>query len=38
MKFCPECGSSLENKEMCNCGYEVSTGKVNIGLDRVAPE
>jgi len=29
MKFCPECGSNIENKDMCNCGYEVSTGKVN---------
>ncbi len=29
MKFCPECGSIIENKTKCECGYEVSTGKVN---------
>ncbi len=28
MKFCPECGSMMEGKEICECGYEVATGKV----------
>ena len=29
MKFCPECGSIIEGKEICECGYEVSTGMIN---------
>lgn len=29
MKFCPECGSVIEGKEMCECGYVVATGEVD---------
>ena len=29
MKFCPNCGSILEGKLKCNCGYNVETGEVD---------
>ena len=28
MKFCPECGSVRNDKEICDCGYNYSTGEV----------
>ena len=28
MKFCPNCGSVREDKDVCNCGYDYNTGKV----------
>lgn len=29
MKFCPECRAILEDKKICECGYNVETGKVD---------
>lgn len=29
MKFCPNCGSPLEGKTKCNCGYNVETNEVD---------
>ena len=29
MKFCPNCGSILEGKIKCNCGYDTSTGEID---------
>ncbi len=29
MKFCPECGSILDGKEKCQCGYDTLTGKID---------
>lgn len=29
MKFCPNCGSVLEGKLKCNCGYYTLTGEVD---------
>ena len=29
MKFCPECGAVLEDKKICECGYNVETGEVD---------
>ena len=28
MKFCPNCGSILEGKIKCDCGYDTLTGEV----------
>ena len=28
MKFCPNCGSILEEKIKCNCGYDTVTEKL----------
>lgn len=32
MKFCPECGSILEDKKICQCGYDVEKGKVDENI------
>ena len=29
MKFCPNCGSILEGKLKCDCGYDTLTGEVD---------
>ena len=29
MKFCPNCGSILEGKIKCDCGYDTLTGEVD---------
>ncbi len=29
MKFCPNCGSVLENKTICDCGYNIKTKEVD---------
>ena len=29
MKFCPECRAILEDKKICECGYNVETGKID---------
>lgn len=29
MKFCPECGRSLENITKCVCGYDKETNKID---------
>lgn len=29
MKFCPNCGFPLEEKKICNCGYNVDTNEVD---------
>lgn len=32
MKFCPECGAILEDKKICECGYNVETGEVDQNI------
>ena len=32
MKFCPECGSIIEDKKICQCGYDVEKGKVDENI------
>lgn len=32
MKFCPECGSIIEDKKTCQCGYDVEKGKVDENI------
>ena len=29
MKFCPNCGSILEEKLKCDCGYDTLTGEID---------
>ena len=29
MKFCPNCGTILEGKLKCDCGYDILTGEVD---------
>lgn len=29
MKYCPNCGYPLEDKKICNCGYNVETNEVD---------
>ena len=29
MKFCPNCGSIIEGKTKCSCGYDTLTGEID---------
>ncbi len=35
MKFCPNCGSVLNNKGKCECGYNTKTNEVEKHLKNV---
>ena len=38
MKFCPNCGYSLDNKKVCECGYNVETNEVDDKFNKMYKE
>lgn len=33
MKFCPNCGFLLEDKKICDCGYNVDTNEIDTQIN-----